>query len=170
MKLSIVIYELFRFVAILVSRPEFAIQILPLSWYATAPLAFLPALLAYMAFFSKREDNGSCLFLYIISKILMIPGFVAYIIKDIPYALAFGTDNNFYSLRYLIVVVLFLLIDVILIIIFTIIIKKKQKNFSKADDTPMESQITQSDEKPSEIQYNKTDERPDSSPDKTETP
>ena len=105
---------MFRFVAILVSRPEFEIQILPLSWYAAAPLAFLPILLSYMAFFSKREDNGSCLFLYIISKILMIPGFVAYIIKDIPYALAFGMDNNFYSLRYLIVVVLFLLIDVIL--------------------------------------------------------
>ena len=51
-----------------------------------------------------------------------------------------------------------------------LIIKKKQRNFSKADDTPMESQITQSDEKPSEIQYNKTDERPDSSPDKTKTP
>ena len=79
-------------------------------------------------------------FLYIISKILMIPGFIAYIIN--------GRGN--YSLQYLLGIVLFLLIDVILIIILTIIIKNKQKSFHTSDRIP--------------------DEIPDNSPDKTETP
>jgi len=144
-KISIVIYELFRFIIILASRPEFTIQILPLSWYATAPLAFLPVILAYLAFFHSKEDRTTCEFLYIISKILMIPGFVAYITKDIPYALELGKSNNFYSVRYLLVIMLFLLIDVILIIFLTIIIRKKQKNFQKSDHTSGKLQIGQSD-------------------------
>jgi len=140
---------------------------LPLSWYATAPLAFLPVILAYLAFFrtktdknpnNHQEDKVPYKFLYVISKILMMPGIVAYIIKDIPYALAFGKDNNYYSIRYLLAIVLFLLIDVILIIIFTIIIKTKQKSFQKLDEIPAKSQSTQS----TEI--------PDNNPDKTETP
>ena len=111
---------------------------LPFSWYAAAPLAFLPVILAYLTFFRSKEDHSTCEFLYILSKILMLPGFIVYIIKDMPYALTLGKDNNFYSLRYLFAVVLFLLIDVILIIILTIIIRKKQKNFQKAADTPEE--------------------------------
>ena len=144
MRISIVIYELFRFVAIILFKPELSIQILPLSWYVAVPLAFLPALLVYMAFFSKREDNGSCLFLYIISKILMLPGFLAYIIKDIPYAIALGADNNYYSLRQLVAIVLFFLIDVILIFILTIIIRKKQKNSQKSDIMPLDNMPNES--------------------------
>ncbi|MCR4714210.1 MAG: hypothetical protein K5751_07510 [Treponemataceae bacterium] len=145
MRISIVIYELFRFITILYSKPEFNIQILPFSWYATAPLAFLPAILAYLTFFHSKEDKTTCEFLYILSKVLMIPGFIAYFIEDIPYAVALGKSNNFYSVKYLFVIALFLLIDVILIIFLTIIIRKKQKNFQKSDYTSGEPQISQSD-------------------------
>lgn len=137
MKIALIIYEALRFIAILTTRPEYSIQILPFSWYATAPLAFFPVILAYLAFFSKKDGDNKYPFLYIISKILMLPGFIAYIAKDLPYAIAFGKNNNFYSLRCLIGIVLFFLIDAILIVVLTIKLKKNQEKIQKPED-PLE--------------------------------
>ncbi len=135
MKIAIIIYELLHFIAILIVRPEYSIQILPLSWYAAVPLAFMPVILAYLALYSKDDSDHKYTFLYIVSKTLMLPGYVAYIAKDIPYALAFGKDNNYYSLRCLFGIVLFLLIDAILIIILTIRLKRKKEPIQKSGDT-----------------------------------
>ena len=142
MEISVVIYELMHFIAIIFSRPGYY-ETLPLSWFVAVPLAFLPVILAFMSFGPKRakdENNSNITFLYLISKILMLPGFIVYLI----------TNASRHTLQYLLAIVLFLLIDVILIIILTIIIKNKQKSFHKSDGIP--------------------NELPDNSPDKTETP
>lgn len=129
MKLSIVIYEFVRFIAILISQSGYSVQTLPLSWYAAVPLAFLPVILSYLALNDKTmqgEVNINTLFIYIVSKILMIPGFIVYLAKT----------RGQHSIQYILGIVLFLLIDVMLIIIFTIIIKKNQNNNQKPDETP----------------------------------
>ena len=125
MSVTIIIYELLHFIAIIISRPDNTFNLLPLSWYASVPLSFLPVILAYMTFTCK-DNNGNVMFIYIISKILMLPGFIAYMINA----------SSHYPLQYILALALFLLIDVILIINFTIIIKKNQKNNQKPDETP----------------------------------
>lgn len=131
-----------HFLAIIISRPGYY-EALPLSWFVAVPLAFFPVILAFMSFCSKSakaEGNSNITFLYLISKILMLPGFIVYLI----------TNASHHTLQYLLGIVLFLLIDVILIIILTIIIKNKQKSFYTSDGIPGEL--------------------PENNPDKTETP
>jgi bacteriorhodopsin len=131
-----------HFLAIVISRPGYY-ESLPLSWFVAVPLAFFPVILAFMSFSSKNgkdENNTNITFLYLISKILMVPGLIVYLI----------TNASHHTVQYIVGLVLFLLIDVILIIILTIIIKNKQKSFHKSDGIP--------------------NELPDNSPDKTETP
>ena len=123
MNVAFIFYELLRFVAIITSRTEYSVQSLPLSWYVAVPLAFLPTILIFMIFNDKSartegESRNTLIFLYIITKILMVPGYIAYLIKGIGH----------YSIGYLLAIVLFLLIDVILIIIFSIIIMKNQNH------------------------------------------
>ena len=131
-----------HFLAIVISRPGYY-DSLPFSWFVTVPFSFFPVILAFMSFNSKNvkdENNINITFLYLISKILMVPGFIVYLI----------TNASHHTAQYIVGLVLFLLIDVILIIILTIIIKNKQKSFHKSDGIP--------------------NELPDNSPDKTETP
>ncbi len=120
----------------MIIRPEYNIQILPFSWYAAAPLLFLPVILSYLAFYSKNDSDKKYPFIYLLSKILMLPGSVAYIFKDLPFALTLGKSNNYYSLRCLIGITLFLLIDAILIIILTIKLRKKKEQLQEPGDSP----------------------------------
>ena len=96
-----------HFLAIVISRPGYY-DSLPFSWFVTVPFSFFPVILAFMSFNSKNvkdENNINITFLYLISKILMVPGFIVYLI----------TNASHHTAQYIVGLVLFLLIDVILI-------------------------------------------------------
>ena len=128
MKYSVLIYEIARCFLILTTHGEFSIELLPLSWYAAAPLLIIPVILALPAFSGK---NPHCRDFYIYTKILSIPGLIIYILRDYKYALAAAALNKMYSFERLIDVVLFLLFDVIIMLVLFIKAKKTEGNSCK---------------------------------------
>lgn len=128
MKYSVLFYEIARCFFILTTHGEFSIELLPLSWYAAAPLLIIPVILAIPAFSGNAPH---CRDFYIYTKILSIPGLIIYILRDYKYALAAAALNNLYSLERLIAVVLFLLFDVIIMLVLFIKTKKTEGNSCK---------------------------------------
>lgn len=108
-------YELVRLVAILLTRPEFSIDMLPASWYASAPLmAFTPILAYLMATQDDATKSSTYSRLYIMAKLLSGAGLVAYCLDAVPLSIAYGQLNGYYSIKRALFLMIFFLIDVIL--------------------------------------------------------
>lgn len=106
-------YEVARLVAVLLTRPEFSIDILPASWYAAAPLMAFPPVLAYLA--ARQDDSAdSAARLYIMAKLLSGAGLVAYCLDAVPLSISCGQLNGYYSVKRALFLMIFFLIDVIL--------------------------------------------------------
>lgn len=108
-----IIYELVRIVFIILARPEFTVQMLPLSWFVATPLLVFPIIFILLLL----EAPKTFVFLYCLSKSMQFFGSVSYIIRDYPFAIIYGSTNNYYSLRNLLWLVLFLIFDVILCVV-----------------------------------------------------
>ena len=135
------IYEVIRGIFLLISRPEFSIELLPVSWYSTIPSLLLPMVfLFFMYQYGKEKEENNSLkttnvsqFLYLLWKFISDIGIAVYMYIDLPYALSFGAYNNYYSTRQLLSLVLFLTIDVIIIIL--LLFSNKKRKGSDANNT-----------------------------------
>lgn len=131
--IPVCVYEFFRCFSIFVTRPERQIELLPVSWYASIFSLFLPVVLV---FFAWRRNDTTYSWLYFFIKASQDFGILKYVIDDRPYAVAYGFENNYYSLTRLFSLVSFLLIDVILLIVL-FFYQRKRKDIN-ADNSSSE--------------------------------
>lgn len=115
------------------TKPEKDITLLPVSWYTGIFSLILPAILAFYAL-NKKDDSWS--WMYVFVKAAQFLGICKYISDDYAYAINYGFQNNYYSLRRLISLVSFLVIDAILIVVF-FIYQRKRKDIN-ADNSSCE--------------------------------
>lgn len=135
----LLLYEVLRLIVILTSRPEFSIDILPASWYASVPLLALPVVLAFlMGNVTKKDFLHEYCRLYILGKILSAPGLLLFCLKAVPVSLSFGQLNGYYSIKRAFLLMIFFVIDVILCaVIFVWLHRKKDKAIELPDsETP----------------------------------
>ena len=123
--LLLICYEITRLVLILTTRPEFSIDILPISWYSSVPLLAFPLILVYLMFTHDFPQKKIFINLYSITKILSDSGLVAYCTKAIPLSVSYGKINGYYSLKRSLFLMIFLVIDAILCTV--IFLKDKYK-------------------------------------------
>lgn len=121
--LLLICYEITRLVLILTTRPEFSIDILPVSWYSSVPLLAFPLILVYLMFTHDFPQKKIFSNLYSISKLLSSAGFIAYCTKVIPISVSYGQINGFYSLKRSIFLMIFLIINAILCTVIFLKIK-----------------------------------------------
>jgi hypothetical protein len=117
---SLFLYELVHIFCILTTRPEFAIEILPVSWYASVPLLLLPIIFLYFLATKEKEEKSPFQKLYVLVKILSLISLAGYIQADLPYAQTYGALNDFYSLRHLLYLVIFFIFDGIISVVFSL--------------------------------------------------
>ena len=76
-------YESFHTIFIAISSPQSIITVLPLSWYSTMPLLFIPFVLIFNMY-TKTKEAPFCSFLYRLTKITILIGFVAFLHDFLP--------------------------------------------------------------------------------------
>ncbi|MBO5137847.1 MAG: hypothetical protein J6B81_05080 [Spirochaetaceae bacterium] len=111
----LLLYETARLIAIVFTRPELSIEILPASWYAAIPLLALPLLLSFLMI--QHEDTNTqntCRNLYLICKVFSMLGLLIYFGDAIPFSLNYGQMNDYYSIKRSFFLMIFFLIDGIL--------------------------------------------------------
>ncbi len=121
--ISAAIYEAVRIGFILTFRPEASILLLPPSWYAAVPYLVFPLILLFLAYHAAQTETDCgrekpYAGLYGVAKLMSALGLLFCIRAVVPYALAYGQVNDFYSLKRAGILMIFLLIDVILCIVF----------------------------------------------------
>ena len=112
--LIFICYEIARITVILTTRPEFSIEILPVSWYSSVPLLSFSLIFAYLMTAYDYPEKKIFSNLYQISKFFSNAGIVAFLAKAIPLSISYGTINDYYSLKRSIFLMIFLIIDAIL--------------------------------------------------------
>lgn len=121
------IYEICRLFFILLFRPEFSTDVLPVSWYAAVPLLGLPLILIYLyhvpAFQIYRPCTGR---LFCLATALSDGGMLVSITAILPVSLVYGQMNGFYSIFRFNFMMIFLISDVILCIRLLLKLHKKE--------------------------------------------
>lgn len=129
--LVLICYEIFRMVFIFTTRPEFSIEILPASWYSSAPLSFLPIVLAFLIFHLVSQDSkATCTKLYSLCKFFSVMGIHKYIsaLRNIDFS--FEQFNEYYSVKRALFLMIFCVIDVILSIVILLYGRKTTQETS----------------------------------------
>ena len=123
----LICYEILRMIFIFTTKPEFSIELLPVSWYSSVSLCCLPIILVFLMYnLTSPDSKTTCTDLYILCKVLSMGGIYKYLfaLKNIDFSLA--QFNNYYSVKRSFFLMIFCVIDVILsIVIFFIEIKPK---------------------------------------------